>query len=45
MGASVADYDSDGRDDVYVTALGGNHLFHNRGGRFEDVTRAAGVAD
>ncbi len=24
MGASVADYDNDGRDDVYVTALGGN---------------------
>jgi len=45
MGASVADYDNDGRDDVYVTALGGNHLFHNRGGRFEDVTKAAGVAD
>jgi hypothetical protein len=45
MGASVADYDNDGRDDVYVTALGGNHLFHNRGGRFEDVARAAGVAD
>jgi hypothetical protein len=45
MGASVADYDNDGRDDVYVTALGGNHLFHNRGGRFEDVAKAAGVAD
>ncbi len=45
MGASVADYDNDGRDDVYVTALGGNHLFHNRGGRFEEVTKAAGVAD
>lgn len=45
MGASVADYDNDGRDDLYVTALGGNHLFHNRGGRFEDVTKAAGVAD
>jgi hypothetical protein len=45
MGASVADYDNDGKDDVYVTALGGNHLFHNRGGRFEDVAKAAGVAD
>ena len=45
MGASVADYDNDGRDDVCVTALGGNHLFHNRGGRFEDVTKVAGVAD
>jgi enediyne biosynthesis protein E4 len=45
MGASVADYDNDGRDDVYVTALGGNHLFHNLGGRFEDVAKKAGVAD
>ena len=45
MGASVADYDNDGRDDVYVTALGGNYLFHNRGGRFEEVSKAAGVAD
>jgi hypothetical protein len=45
MGASVGDYDNDGRDDLYVTALGGNHLFHNRGGRFEEVTKAAGVAD
>ena len=45
MGASVADYDNDGRDDVYVTALGGNHLFHNLGGRFEDVAKSAGVAD
>src|SRR5215472_13375286 len=45
MGASVGDYDNDGRDDVYVTALGGNHLFHNVGGRFEDVTKKAGVAD
>lgn len=45
MGASVADYDNDGRDDVYVTGLGGNHLFHNLGGRFEDVAKKAGVAD
>jgi enediyne biosynthesis protein E4 len=45
MGASVGDYDGDGRDDVYVTALGGNHLFHNLGGRFEDVTKRAGLAD
>jgi hypothetical protein len=45
MGASVADYDNDGKDDVYVTALGGNHLFHNLGGRFEDVAKKAGVAD
>ena len=45
MGASVGDYDNDGRDDVYVTALGRNFLFHNVGGRFEEVAQKAGVAD
>ena len=45
MGASVGDYDNDGRDDVYVTALGRNYLFHNLGGRFEEVAARAGVAD
>ena len=44
MGASVADYDNDGRDDVLVTVLNGNLLFHNRGGRFDEVSRKAGVA-
>jgi hypothetical protein len=45
MGAAVGDYDNDGRDDVYVTALGRNFLFHNIGGRFEEVAQKAGVAD
>ena len=46
MGVAVADYDNDGWDDVYVTAVGTNHLFHNlHGQRFEDVTSKAGVAD
>ena len=45
MGASVGDYDNDGRDDLYVTALGRNYLFHNTGGRFEEVAARAGVAD
>jgi hypothetical protein len=45
MGASVADYDGDGRDDIYVTGLGRNYLFHNLGGRFEEVAAKAGVAD
>jgi hypothetical protein len=45
MGAAVGDTDNDGRPDLYLTALGGNHLFHNEGGgRFQDVTRSAGVA-
>ena len=45
MGASVGDYDSDGRDDVYVTALNRNFLFHNLGGRFEEVASKAGVRE
>ncbi len=46
IGAAAADYDNDGAVDLYVTALGANHLFRNVGhGRFEDVTAAAGVGD
>lgn len=46
MGCAVADYDNDGFEDVYITALGKNHLFHNQGnGTFVDVTARAGVAD
>ena len=46
IGAAAADYDNDGKVDVYITALGGNRLFKNLGGgRFLDVTRQAGVAD
>ena len=38
MGAAVADFDNDGKDDVYVTALERNFLFHNLGGgRFEEI--------
>jgi hypothetical protein len=45
MGAAVGDFDNDGKDDIYVTALGRNYLFHNLGGRFEEVAAKAGVAD
>lgn len=46
MGAAVGDYDNDGRDDVYVTAVGGDHLFHNEGGgHFRDVTHDSGIAN
>lgn len=45
MGVAAADYDNDGRTDLYVTALDGNTLFHNNGnGTFTDVTAQAGVA-
>jgi hypothetical protein len=44
MGVAIADYDNDGRDDVYITALDGDHLFHNEGGgKFRDVTKESGI--
>jgi enediyne biosynthesis protein E4 len=44
LGAAVGDYDNDGHDDIFVSALGQSHLFHNTGnGTFTDVTRAAGL--
>jgi hypothetical protein len=43
---AIADYDGDGFEDLYLTALGPNHLFHNNGdGTFTDVTKRAGVGD
>ena len=46
IGAAAADFDNDGREDVYITALGGNRLFRGLGGgKFADVTRSAGVGD
>jgi hypothetical protein len=45
MGAAVGDYDNDGFDDLFVTALGQNRLFHNNGnGTFTDVTQKAGLS-
>lgn len=44
LGAAVGDYDNDGFDDIFVSALGQSHLFHNNGnGTFTDVTRSAGL--
>jgi hypothetical protein len=44
MGVAVGDFDDDGYDDLFVTAYGQNHLFHNNGnGTFTDVTQKAGL--
>jgi hypothetical protein len=44
IGVAVGDFDNDGRDDIYVTALDGDHLFHNEGGgKFKDVTKTSGI--
>ncbi|HUP04691.1 MAG TPA: CRTAC1 family protein [Bryobacteraceae bacterium] len=46
MGVAIGDFDNDGRDDVYITALGGDRLFHNEGhGKFRDVTKESGIAN
>lgn len=44
MGAAAADYDDDGRTDLFLSCVGPNRLFRNVDGRFEDVTQVAGVA-
>jgi hypothetical protein len=44
MGVAVGDYDNNGFDDLFVTALGQSRLFHNNGnGTFTDVTQKAGL--
>ena len=43
VGIAVGDYDNDGKDDIYITALEGDRLFHNDGGKFSDSTKASGI--
>ncbi len=46
FGVAAGDYDNDGHTDLYVTQLGRNTLYRNRGdGTFEDRTEHAGVGD
>ncbi|PYX61998.1 MAG: CRTAC1 family protein [Acidobacteria bacterium] len=44
LGVAIGDYDNDGYDDIFISALGQSRLFHNNGnGTFADVTKAAGL--
>jgi enediyne biosynthesis protein E4 len=46
MGVATGDYDNDGDQDLYVTALGRDTLYRNDDdGTFTDVTAAAGVGN
>jgi enediyne biosynthesis protein E4 len=45
MAAAAADFDNDGREDLFVAGVRRNTLYRNRGdGTFEDVTQKAGIA-
>ena len=47
LGVAAADYDNDGKEDLYITALEGDRLYRNvtNAGkiRFQDVTAASGI--
>jgi enediyne biosynthesis protein E4 len=46
LGVAAADYDNDGREDLYITTLEGDRLFHNEGsGKFRDMTKPSGIAN
>ncbi|MEQ1884823.1 MAG: CRTAC1 family protein [Bryobacteraceae bacterium] len=44
MGVAAGDYDNDGKEDLFITAIDGDRLFHNEGsGKFKDVAKVAGI--
>jgi enediyne biosynthesis protein E4 len=46
MGAAVGDINNDGRPDLYITNLGANQMYLNKGdGTFVDVTKESGTDD
>lgn len=45
-GVSIADFDNDGWDDIYVNCFGQNHLFKNNNGvSFSDITEDSNTDD
>ena len=44
FGVTAADYDNDGDQDFYVTALGKNMLFRNDGGTFVEAADRVGIS-
>jgi len=44
LGVAIGDYDNDGDDDLFVTAVGQSRLFRNTNGVFTDITKEAGLA-
>lgn len=46
LGVAFADVDNDGKDDLYLTALEGDRLFHNEGNfKFRDITAQSGITN
>ena len=46
LGVAAGDYDNDGHQDLYVTAIEGDRLFRNEGnGTFTDTTKNAGISN